>query len=301
MIKKGLVLILVLGILVVLIVIGSAVVNLTTQETRLVKFQNNSIRAFYLAEAGIEDAIGRLKKGDDTTPVKGSLYTGVDEYDVEITGDSPSYTVRSRGSYPSLTALDKVTREIQVDVEVTPNGDPSRVVNAIEANGEIKVSGAVAINGGVSENTTLDFEYIFGITPAEMEAMADHNYTDPPNNQMPVDKITWVNLSSESSFRISQTGWTGSGILVVKEPSGSTTPALEIEGGVFNGVIWVIGNLRISGNAIINGAIFVENGSAEVTRLTGTPAITYDFSVVEDAFKYLGNTVTDISNWQEIQ
>ena len=47
-------------------------------------------------------------------------------------------------------------------------------------------------------------------------------------------------------------------------------------------------------------AIFVENGSAEVSKLTGTPVITYDQSVVSDAFGYLGNSIIDISNWQEV-
>lgn len=307
--KKAVTLVLVLGILAVLIVIGLALISLTSGENRMVGFQNNSIRTFYLAEAGMEEAIYRLKKGDDYNNFSGLLYGAADEYDVDITPNasplpSPSvttYAIDSSGSYPDVSASGKITRRIKANVDVKPNGDPSKITNAIEVNGTLTLSGAVEINGGMRENVLLDFGYIFDIAKEQMEAMAHNKYTDPENNKIPVNKITWVNLVNQPEFRISETGWSGSGILVVRKPAGSTSPALEIEGGAFNGVIWVIGNLRISGNAVINGAIFVEGGSAEVSKLTGTPVINYDAAQVANAFAYLGNSVIKIYDWQEIQ
>lgn len=307
--KKAFTLVLVLGILAVLIVIGSALISLTSGENRMVGFQNNSMRAFYLAEAGIEEAICRLRIGDDYNDFSGLLYGAADGYGVDITPNAsplppPSvttYAADSSGSYPDPNASGNITRRIKANIDVKPNGDPNNVTNAIEVNGTLTISGAVVINGGIRENTVLDFRSIFDITKEEMEAMAHNKYTDPENNKIPVDKITWVNLVNQSEFRISETGWSGSGILVVREPEGSGSSALEIEGGTFNGVIWVIGNLRVSGNAVINGAIFVEGGSAEVSKLTGTPEINYDAAQVANAFAYLGNSVIKVYDWQEIQ
>ncbi|MDD5450060.1 MAG: hypothetical protein PHO42_05635 [Candidatus Omnitrophica bacterium] len=302
-------LLLVLGLLAVLILIGSAVISLASGETRMVRLQNNSIRAFYLAEAGMEDAIARIKKGADFNDFTGKLYSQINEYSVDITPNtlpapSPAvttYVINSSGSYPDINSADKVSRRVSENIDVKPNGDPSKIINAIEVNGELKISGAAVINGGIKQNAILDFELIFDVSKEEMEQMAYHKYTDPENNVIPVDKITWVNLANQSSFVISETGWSGSGILVVKAPAGSTSPTLEIEGGTFNGVIWVIGNLRITGNAVINGAVFVEDGSAEITKLTGTPRINYDPAQVASAFVYLGNSVLKVYEWQEIQ
>lgn len=306
--KKAFALILVLGVLTVLIVGGSALISLTSGETRMVRLQDCSMRAFYLAEAGTEEALYRIKKGSSFSDFTNYLYGASNEYSVDITPNTvplplPSittYTIDSTASYPNLLDPSKTTRRVKVNADVRPAANAGNVTNAIEVNGSLTLSGAVVINGGIKENAPLDFETTFGITKAQMGIMADNKYVDPENNKIPVDKITWVNLLNQQQFRISQTGWSGSGILVVKEPANSTSPALEIDGGTFNGVIWVIGNLRISGNAVINGAIFVENGSAEVTKLTGTPVINYDSDQVNNAFSDLGNTITRIYNWQEV-
>ncbi len=304
--KKAFALILVLGILTVLIVGGSALISLTSGETRMIRLQDYSMRAFYLAEAGIEEGLYRIKKGSDFSDFTGSLYGAVNEYSVNIEPNtapsfpSTTYVIDSTGSYPNLVDSTKATRRVRIDADVKPTANAVNVTNAIEVNGSLTLSGAVVINGGTEEYAPLNFETTFGITKAQMEAMADNKYIDPENNKTPVDKITWVNLVSQQQFRISQTGWSGSGILVVKEPIDSASPALEIEGGTFNGVIWVIGNLRVSGNATINGAIFVENGSAEVTKLTGTPVINYDSGQVINAFSNLGNEILRIYNWQEV-
>jgi Tfp pilus assembly protein PilX len=303
--KKAFALVLVLGILAVLIVGGSALIGLASGETRMVRMQDYSMRAFYLAEAGIEEALYRIKKGSDFGDFPGFLYGASNEYNVDITPNAaPSaltaYTVDSTASYPDLADPDRATRRLRVNVDVQPAANADNVTNAIEVNGSLTTSGAVVINGGIKEGAALDFDAIFGITKAQMEALADNKYLDPANNKLPVDKITWVNLQNQADFRISQAGWSGSGILVVKAPPGSTSPALEITGGVFNGVIWVIGDLRISGNVVINGAIFVESGSAEVTKVTGTPVISYSSTQVVNAFSNLGNVIVQIYNWQEV-
>ena len=73
---------------------------------------------------------------------------------------------------------------------------------------------------------------------------------------------------------------------------------LKITGGTFNGVIWVMGNLEISGNAHINGAIFVDGNAEDTTEVAGTPNIDYDLSKIVAAF---GSNIMpfDKTSWRE--
>ena len=79
------------------------------------------------------------------------------------------------------------------------------------------------------------------------------------------------------------------------------TGDLKIAGGKFNGIIWVVGNLDIGGNTVINGSIFVE-GSATI-GITGTAEVSFDHSAIGDAFSDLG-TLPELPepvvlSWQE--
>jgi hypothetical protein len=151
--------------------------------------------------------------------------------------------------------------------------------------GDLVVKGNAEVNGVVVKNTTPNFEDVFGETKEEMQDNATYEYTNPPNNEMPVEKITWIN----NNFKITKTGsWVGSGIMIVDGD-------LNITGGTFNGVIWVIGKLDISGNPVIKGSIFVEDKVTVDTTVTGTAKISFDQSAIGDAFSNLNGVLS----WQE--
>ena len=66
-----------------------------------------------------------------------------------------------------------------------------------------------------------------------------------------------------------------------------------------------MGNLFIAGNAVINGAIFVDGAVEDVTEITGTPIITYDENIVEQAFGVGLNPMIFVrdktsNSWREI-
>jgi cytoskeletal protein CcmA (bactofilin family) len=117
-----------------------------------------------------------------------------------------------------------------------------------------------------------------------MQDNATYKYTNPPNNKMPVEKITWIS----NGFEITQDGWVGGGIMIVNGD-------LKITGGTFDGVIWVIGKLSISGNPVINGSIFVEGEATVDTTITGTAKISFDPSAIDGAFSNLSTVLS----WQE--
>lgn len=70
--RKGVVLIIVLGVMVVLSILALVAVNLMTQESRVAEHKINRIRASYAAQAGYIDALERLRRGVIARPPVGA-------------------------------------------------------------------------------------------------------------------------------------------------------------------------------------------------------------------------------------
>jgi len=275
--KSGVILGLVVIVLVVANVLGIGLLSQSAMNAIEVVKKVKSNQAFWIAEGGLGMAISYLSKNmnmPEINPFSGTLGNG--EYDVTITpvsGFSYRWTIESVGS------VNIVTRRIRAEVVVRPD-----VTTAMTLSGGLVVKGNADVNGVVGEYTTPRFEDVFGVTKEEMQDNATYKYTNPPNNKMPVEKITWIN----NGFEITQDGWVGGGIMIVNGD-------LKITGGTFDGVIWVIGKLSISGNPVINGSIFVEGEVTVDTTITGTAKISFDQSAIDAAFS---NSSTVLS-WQE--
>jgi len=272
--EKGIVLVAVVVFTLIFTLLGFSLLSMANSEIVMARKDINKTKAFYLAEGGLGMAISDLP---NTNSLSGTLGDG--EYDVTITpvsGFSNRWTIESVGS------VNMATRRIRAVVVVRPD-----VTTAMMISGGLVVKGNDAdVNGVVGEYTTPCFEDIFGVTKEEMQDNATYKYTSPPNNQTPVEKITWVNEDNE--FKITTTDWVGSGIMIVNGD-------LDISGGTFNGVIWVIGELFISGNTVINGSIFVEGGATVDTTITGTAEISFEQLAIGDAFSNLSTVLS----WQE--
>ncbi|MCF7859004.1 MAG: hypothetical protein K9N07_06720 [Candidatus Cloacimonetes bacterium] len=162
---------------------------------------------------------------------------------------------------------------------------PTLAQGAIYSNGDIDVGGSADIFGNLFPNSDppISFEEFFGMTKAEMNAIADNHFVDPPNNPPGVEDITWITFSNPSGrMKITTASWVGSGILVIIGDA-------QISGGTFNGIMWITGSLFINGNNGFNGAIYVEGGietGAEIDDVTvlGNCQITYDLDAIEAAF-----------------
>ena len=201
----------------------------------------------------------------------------IDSLKYSVNADQDSITIRAY-TYCRISE-----REIHHESEtlvsyspmlVTPDG----VTDAITSTGPIEVKGNSSIDGGISPDTTFVFEEIFGYTKTEMENGATHLYVDPENNIIPVDNVTWMNFVYNNEFLVSDNNWEGSGILIVNGD-------MKITGGYFEGIIWVIGNLRVDGNPTIEGAIFVEGAtSIDPTTIIGSPIINYNSGAVSSTY-----------------
>jgi hypothetical protein len=275
--NSGAILALVVIILVVVNVMGIGLLSQRAMNAIEVVKKVQSNQAFWIAEGGLGMATSYLSKNmnmPETNPFSGTLGNG--EYNVTIT---PVSGFLYRWTIESVGSVNIVTRRIRVVVAVKPD-----VTTAMMVSGDLVVKGNALVIGDVKKNTTPRFEDVFGVTKTEMQDNATYKYTNPPNNKMPVEKITWIT----NNFKIATNSWVGGGIMIV---NGNLT----ITGGTFNGVIWVIGKLSISGNPVINGSIFVEGKVTVDTTITGTAKISFDQSAIDAAFS---NSSTVLS-WQE--
>ena len=165
---------------------------------------------------------------------------------------------------------------------------PTYAQGAMYANGNIIVGGSADITGNLFENCDppLDFEAFFGITKTEMDSIADNHLSDPPNNPAGVEDITWVSFTTEGgSMNVTNTGWYGSGILVIDGDA-------HWSGGAFDGIMWITGELFINGNNGFNGAVYCEGGiTYEDVTVLGDCQITYDWAAILAAFNDASLTI----------
>lgn len=296
--RRGVALIFALLVIIVLLILLSSFFLKSINENNLVRRYVNSTRALWLAEAGVAQAIKNLP-ATTTTPIDEALgdnsnhryiYTtvwfsspqaGVDIYQINSTGR----VILSSGNF--------IDRNIEVFVSYAPP-NPGNFNAAIEVQGDLRIAGNPTIVGSVLPNSNFTFEGKFNLTPEEVKEIArieGHYYEDPSSpladypegaSQDPYPKqITWVRITEPNhQLKIPRTGWEGGGILVVE---GET----DIEGGIFYGIIWVIGELRISGNPQITGSVVAESGAEITTDVTGTPILTHDETQIQNALNLL--------------
>ena len=187
----------------------------------------------------------------------------------------------------------QVYHDCEIEITTTTKID---ITSAITSSGTITVSGSADVNGEIVENGCPAFEDVFGTTKDALKSSANNYYVDPANNVTPIENITWVECVSQTGFNITDNNYEGNGILIVNGD-------FKMTGGIFNGIIWVVGNLTVSGNPTINGAIFVESdieieGDAEVT-LTGNCEVNFTEGAVGDAILTLPTALAfNILKWR---
>jgi len=211
-----------------------------------------------------------------------------------------------------ITSSDLDTIKITADVETYVNDkvsthrsvayvstnpttcSPQGVTNAITASGEIEIKGSSEVNGTVEEYADIDFESVFGFTKDQLMNGATHYLEDPENNFSPCDNITWVELSEDNEQKISDNGWYGEGITIIDGDA-------HVSGGTFVGILWITGNLLVTGNPTIEGAVFAEGGTdIQVTKITGNPIISFNQDAVEQEYSiFMSNSGFQVLSWYE--
>lgn len=285
--KRGVALIMVFFVSAVLsILAGSFLFNLINED-RLVQRYVNSTRALWLAEAGVAEAIIHLPSPNTSGILGDSKYI----YSAQTTAlTNPYYQINSTGSV-DLGGSSSISRALSVVIRTDPV-DPANFQHALRTTSNLVVKGSVDITGPQEEFASLNFADLFEHAKEEVRSYATHLYTDPPVDVTPVNGITWVDLSPGEEFEISSHTWTGSGILIIAGDA-------MITGGTFNGIIYVIGKLRMSGNPVINGSILAESHTEIDTFLTGNVTINYNSDSIVSALNVLSFVSPVVVSWKE--
>lgn len=285
--KRGFVLVFGLLVVTVLVVLSSSVYFKSLNENSLSRRYAESMRAFWLAEAGVAMAgdalpddlrtsgtIGGASYSTNAAQVTSSLYTITSTGTVEL---SPGKSL-TRTIIASLKSNDVQTGSFQYGIETTA---------------DLIIKGAVEIypSDSKKEGSTLDFANLFGFSKADLQAHADHVYT-PSTFPDTISGLTWVNVPTGKTLTISGDG-SGSGILIINGD-------VKFSGTYdFNGIIYVIGKLTMHGTVETHGAVLAESGTKLDTTLTGTVDIYYDQGQIEAALNEVRFVTKDIVSWKE--
>lgn len=297
--KRGIALILALLVSTVLFILLGAFFLRSINENNLVRRNVNSTRAFWLAEAGVAEATRRLP---NTGSFSGDLesnpdyqWTATSAYWTSSGPGVDIYRINSKGTVALGGSID---RNLEAFVSVTPP-QPSGFDLAIQVNGGLKLYGSYDINPDDSYKTDakLSFTDKFDLSSERIKNIAIEQgtyYVNPASPLQNLNGITWIDIVAPTTkLKIPKTGWSGSGILIV---NGDT----DIEGGTFNGIIWVIGELTITGNGTINGAVLSECEETVVTDIGGNPTINYNWTAVGSALNLLNaHASRTIVSWRE--
>ena len=278
---------LIIIVLLVAIIIFLVLSNVTKKmievpDTISVKLAESQARA--IGNYAINYGLKQVMNGNVSVASGSSFSQGYTNFYILEDGRIDSLRYSADGDTISISAFvfyevngHQVYHDCEIDITTTTKID---ITSAISSSGTISVSGSAEVNGEVVENGCPAFEDIFGATKDALKNNANNYYVDPANNVEPIENVTWVECVTQTGFHITDNNYVGNGILVVNGDFSMT-------GGTFNGIIWVVGNLIISGNPTINGAIFVESdieieGDAEVT-LTGNCEVNFTEGAVGDA------------------
>ena len=87
--RKGVILITIMGIMIVVFLLAVAILFFTTQESRISEHKVKRNRAFFASQAGIIHALERLRKGDDISQIDGEVLDigdrGEQGYPIKVT------------------------------------------------------------------------------------------------------------------------------------------------------------------------------------------------------------------------
>ena len=332
--KKGAVLIYCFLVIVVLTILGVAIFNKSVSERSLAQKYVDSTRAFWLSEAGVNQALSELRDNYNTASVS-ATELGEGGFSASISTSGSNKTVSATGYVP-FSGTTVASREIQV--EISKDIPDNFYNNAIYAAGELELKGnAYTVTGNVMYGDELDnaHNHVTG------------TITHDPSIS-PLARFNFQELRDLSSAQ--QNVYVVSGKKLVNQATGSSafpssfwyneaasTPNIVyIEGdlslkgniGTIGGFYAVVGNVitdpdaeqdaTINGNGEVNGAIYTRgefninggggnlnvNGgiwSGDEAELNGNVNAVYNQTYM-DAIGALGLVGTaQITSWDDTQ
>lgn len=308
--KRGVVLIFGLLVAMVLIILVLTFWDKTMDENNFVIRYVNSVRALWVAEAGVAEAIVNLPNSPTngnlgsysyaTTTVHRITIGGYDYYDIVSTG------------IVDLPSGGNITREVNVVVK-EHSIDPTKFRYSIQAANDLCFGGQNCNKdpydfiepdnppgcfGGdcyTEFDGAINFADMFGYGQAFVSSVANH-YTETTFPGA-ISGVTWVDVTPGQYLTINGGSGDpdnpdGTGILIVNGD-------LRVEGSyVFRGIIYVLGTLRARGTFDSYGSI-VTASSAGIDSINGTPDFFWDQNDIANALQQLSSFSRVIVSWKE--
>lgn len=302
--KRGVALVLGSMVLLVLAILLGVFIMKTINENNLVKRHINSMRAFWVAEAGIAEAKRYLLSSSTNGTLGDYRYEATSNYRTTI-NTSDYYDVVSTGIVPLAQGVD-ITRTINAVVKTGPIDD-SKFPYAIDAANDLCFGGNCSkpaenyLDPDICDghacwkenNTAINFMDLFGYEQSAVKNLAISNdtYYTEANFPTTVNGVVWVDVAPGSTLMIG-TATTGQGLMIV---NGN----LHVGGGYqFHGIIYVLGTLTARGTFDSYGSIVVAS-TVGVDSINGTPVFHWDRDEIRNALLLLSLGSTRIVSWKE--
>jgi len=297
--KKGSVLVVTLGFIMVFSMLGVGSIYHASMQNVAAEKRRQSMEAFWLAEGGVEKAKTKLRQAssvlipDSDSPVA----LGHGTYDVYSMADPGCPLCLDRWLVHSEGLVKNQPRTIEV---IMAKYD---IDNVLMTQGPIKdfencPMASVGIDCSlVEENVDFSFESVLnGTSQQDIVNNADYTYTDPQNagDVDPIAGITVIYLTgNNASLSLTTDNQTATTFLLIDttQVTSNSKPNINIAGnGDFLGIIWVIGAVEIKGTTDIRGSVFVQSGSSNQTTVLGNANLEYDAVAIQGAIGAVGTS-----------
>lgn len=336
--KKGAVLIYIFLVIAVLTILGVAIFNKSVSERSLAQKYVDSTQAFWLAEAGVNQALSALRNNYNTASVS-ATELGEGGFSASISSSGSNKTVFSTGEVPFGTTA-RASRAIQAEIskDIPPNFYDNAIYsaekirlngNAYTVNGNViygeelvytqnYITGTVTEDSSISPLARFDFQELRDLSSAQGNVYDQARLDDVEDNDdsFPADfwfsqsdlndPSTWVPnvVYIEGDLKLNGNIGTKGGFFVVvgdvlTDPD-NTEDAIINGNGQIEGLIYTRGKFRINGGA---GNLNVNGGvwAGEEARLNGNANVTYNQTYM-DAIKDLNFVGTaQIISWDDTQ
>jgi len=262
--KRGVALILISILLVVLTIFSTALISASFSENAFAIRYLESTQAFWLAEAGIEQALDGLRADSNLTAINETML-GKGGYDVTIVDNlDGSYTVNSTGFIPFDAP--RASRVIQAEMDLTmiPNNFYDTV---IWSESDINIKG-----GGRGNWASVTGNVISGGTIYTKPANATITNIITGNistNDSTADSLPLLDFAQLRYISKNQNNYHDSGNLTGSFPGSFWYN----QSAKIPNIVFLEGDLVLSGNVNVGGFFIVGGDSIYTTTITGTVGI----------------------------
>ena len=260
MIKKGIAAVIATMAIIAFTSLSVVVLHRSVSESNFAKKYSRSTRAFWLGEAGVEDARKQLKLDwYDRTSSSGSLYGGTYTFTIDANDSGGNPLANNQLRITSDGVANEMSRTIEAIVEDVPfdnfqyailGGVLVEIKPGATIHGDVYVNGDVEIQAGASVVKIDD-----SIVPADPNAYeANVYYTGAVRGMggtvegslIPTTEIynpptfDWNEIRNDADFIL---------------PSGT-----KLSGNIADGVYYITGNVELQNVTLDHGAIIAEAG-----------------------------------------